>query len=109
MPSSYMKPVLTYAHSKTAPHFHMLYICYVYALCLSLHCLMMLILVLQDGLFMIAFDKPWAAVEWAVTLQMAMLRYALLPASCHSMAVLIALCKDCRRTLPHLLWEQSEQ
>ena len=39
---------------------------------------MTLILALQDGLFMIAFDKPWAAVEWAVTLQMAMLRYALL-------------------------------
>ena len=31
-------------------------------------------LVLQDGLFMIAFDKPWAAVEWALTLQLAMLR-----------------------------------
>lgn len=29
---------------------------------------------MQDGLFMIAFDKPWAAVEWAVTLQMAMFR-----------------------------------
>lgn len=29
---------------------------------------------LQDGLFMIAFDKPWAAVEWAVTLQLAMLK-----------------------------------
>ena len=33
-------------------------------------------MVLQDGLFMIAFDKPWAAVEWAVTLQLAMLKYA---------------------------------
>ena len=31
-------------------------------------------LLLQDGLFMIAFDKPWAAVEWAVTLQLAMLK-----------------------------------
>ncbi len=29
---------------------------------------------LQDGLFMIAFDKPWAAVEWAITLQLAMLK-----------------------------------
>ena len=29
---------------------------------------------LQDGLFMIAFDKPWAAVEWALTLQLAMLK-----------------------------------
>ena len=45
---------------------------------LSLHRLIKAILALQDGLFMIAFDKPWAAVEWAVTLQMAMLRCALL-------------------------------
>ncbi|DBA91536.1 TPA: hypothetical protein ACH3X1_003159 [Trebouxia sp. C0004] len=28
----------------------------------------------KDGLFMIAFDKPWAAVEWAITLQLAMLK-----------------------------------
>ena len=36
-------------------------------------------LMLQDGLFMIAFDKPWAAVEWAITLQLAMLKYSLPP------------------------------
>ncbi len=34
----------------------------------------MLCALLQDGLFMIAFDKPWAAVEWAITLQLAMLK-----------------------------------
>ena len=32
------------------------------------------LLLLQDGLFMIAFDKPWAAVEWSITLQLAMLK-----------------------------------
>lgn len=36
-------------------------------------------IVLQVGLFMIAFDKPWAAVEWAVTLQLAMLKCVFQP------------------------------
>ena len=32
----------------------------------------------KEGTFMIAFPQPRAAVEWALTLQLALLRYALL-------------------------------
>lgn len=50
---------------------------------------------------MIAFDKPWAAVEWAVTLQLAMLRYVL-QCSTHQTLARTCLHFDCVALCPCL-------
>ena len=53
----------------------------------------------KEGTFLVAFSSPRAAVEWALTLQLALMRYSqklsCYAATCHALLSRVMLCLNC--------------